>query len=73
MAQENAKFWNWLEDKPKGGKKVKQADALSFDATMDNGQRTRGQDFGRRNIASRMNHDGAFYDKNELKPPRLSI
>jgi hypothetical protein len=42
MAQENAKFWNWLEDKPKGGKKVKQADALSFDATMDNGLRVLG-------------------------------
>lgn len=42
MAQENAKFWNWLEDKPKGRKKVKQADGLSFDATMDNGQRVLG-------------------------------
>ena len=42
MAQENAKFWNWLEDKPKGGKKVEQADGLSFDATMDNGQRVLG-------------------------------
>lgn len=42
MAQENAKFWNWLEDKPKGGRKVKQADALSFDATMDNGLRVLG-------------------------------
>jgi hypothetical protein len=42
MAQENAKFWNWLEDKPNGRKKVKQADALSFDATMDNGQRVLG-------------------------------
>ena len=28
MAQENAKFWNWLEDKPNGRKKEKQADAL---------------------------------------------
>jgi hypothetical protein len=42
MAQESAKFWNWLEDKPKGRKKVKQADALSFDATMDNGLRVLG-------------------------------
>jgi hypothetical protein len=42
MAQENAKFWNWLEDKPNGRKKEKQADALSFDATMDNGQRVLG-------------------------------
>jgi len=42
MAQENAKFWNWLEDKPKGRRKAKQADALFFDATMDNGQRVLG-------------------------------
>lgn len=42
MAQENAKFWNWLEDKPKGRTKVKQAEALSFDATMDNGLRVLG-------------------------------
>lgn len=42
MAQENMKFWNWLEDKPKGRGKTKQADALSFDATMDNGLRVLG-------------------------------
>lgn len=36
MAQESVKFSNWLEDKPKGREKVKQADALSFDATMEN-------------------------------------
>ncbi len=42
IAQENAKFWNWLEDKPKGGKKVKPADALSFDAAMDSGRRVLG-------------------------------
>lgn len=42
MAQENVKFWNWLEDKPKGREKVKQPDALSFDATMDNGLRVLG-------------------------------
>jgi len=42
MAQENAKFWNWLEDKPNGRKKEKQGDALSFDATMDSGQRVLG-------------------------------
>lgn len=42
MARENAKFWNWLEDKRNARKKVKQADALSFDATMDNGLRVLG-------------------------------
>ena len=42
MAQENAKFWNWLEDRPKGRRKAKQDDALSFDATMDNGLRVLG-------------------------------
>jgi hypothetical protein len=42
MAQENVKFWNWLEDKPKGREKAKHADALSFDATMDNGLRVLG-------------------------------
>lgn len=42
MSQENAKFWNWLEDKPKNRGKAKQADGLSFDATMDNGLRVLG-------------------------------
>ncbi|TIO81682.1 MAG: hypothetical protein E5X74_27990 [Mesorhizobium sp.] len=42
MAQENVKFWNWLEDKPKGREKAKHADALSFDATMDKGLRVLG-------------------------------
>lgn len=42
MEQESVTFWNWLEDKPKGREKVKQADALSFDATMDNGLRVLG-------------------------------
>jgi hypothetical protein len=42
MAQENAKFWNWPEHKPKARKKVKQPDALSLDATMDNGLRVLG-------------------------------
>jgi len=42
MAQENAKFWNWLEDKPNGRKKEKQPNALSFDATMDSGRRVLG-------------------------------
>ena len=37
MSQENVTFWNWLEDKPKGRRKVKQADALSFDTIMDSG------------------------------------
>ncbi|GLR45789.1 hypothetical protein GCM10007880_63070 [Mesorhizobium amorphae] len=40
MLQENVKFWNWLEDKPKG--KGKQADALSFDTIMDSGLRVLG-------------------------------
>jgi hypothetical protein len=40
MSQENAKFWNWLEDKPEG--KGKQADALSFDTIMDSGLRVLG-------------------------------
>lgn len=42
MAQESVKFWNWLEDTPKGRAKVNQPDALSFDATMDNGLRVLG-------------------------------
>lgn len=42
MAQENVKFWNWLEDKPNGRKKEKQSEALYFDAAMDNGQRVLG-------------------------------
>lgn len=42
MAQENAKFWNWLENKPKARKKVKQPGALSLDATMDSGLRVLG-------------------------------
>ncbi len=42
MAQENAKFWNWLDAKPNGRKKEKQANAFSFDATMDSGLRVLG-------------------------------
>lgn len=42
MSQENGKFWNWLEGKATGEGKAKQADTLSFDATMDNGQRVLG-------------------------------
>ncbi len=42
MSQENAKFWNWLEDKPKGRSKVKNTTAQSFDTTMDNGLRVLG-------------------------------
>ncbi len=40
MSQENAKFWNWLEQKPKhdAGKRS----APSFDTTMDNGARVLG-------------------------------
>jgi hypothetical protein len=36
MSQENAKFWNWLEETPKG-RKSKAADATALDTTMDNG------------------------------------
>lgn len=42
MSQENVKFWNWLETKPKGRGKAKQADALSFDTVMDGGLRVLG-------------------------------
>lgn len=42
MSQGNGKFWNWLEGKPERSGKAKQADALSFDATMDNGLRVLG-------------------------------
>lgn len=42
MSQENVKFWNWLEDKPKSRGKAKQADGLSFDAIMDSGLRVLG-------------------------------
>ncbi|MDB5525059.1 MAG: hypothetical protein JWM58_2822 [Rhizobium sp.] len=42
LSQENAKFWNWLEDKPKGRSKAKQAEGLSLDTTMDNGFRVLG-------------------------------
>ncbi|MDI6029362.1 hypothetical protein QBK99_24710 [Corticibacterium sp. UT-5YL-CI-8] len=42
MSEENAKFWNWLEDRPKNREKAKQTDGLSFDATMDNGLRVLG-------------------------------
>ncbi|MET2832865.1 arginine deiminase-related protein [Mesorhizobium shangrilense] len=40
MSQENAKFWNWLEEKPVG--KGRQGGALSLDITMDNGSRVLG-------------------------------
>ena len=40
MSQENAKFWNWLEDKPKS--KSGPSSALSFDTTMDTGLRVLG-------------------------------
>ncbi|RUW61045.1 hypothetical protein [Mesorhizobium sp. M7A.F.Ca.US.008.03.1.1] len=42
MLQQNPKFWNWLEDEPKGGRKTKHSDALSLDTTMDNGLRVLG-------------------------------
>ncbi|TIP81590.1 MAG: hypothetical protein E5X60_34690, partial [Mesorhizobium sp.] len=40
MAQENAKFWNWLEEELKN--KAKKGGALSLDTTMDNGLRVLG-------------------------------
>ena len=40
MAQENAKFWNWLEQKPKHG--AGKRAGPSFDTTMDNGARVLG-------------------------------
>ncbi|MFW8642799.1 hypothetical protein ACOJBO_08530 [Rhizobium beringeri] len=35
MVQENAKFWNWLEQKPKHG--ARKRTGPSFETTMDNG------------------------------------
>jgi hypothetical protein len=40
MSQENAKFWNWLEQKPKHD--ARKRSAPSFDTTMDNGTRVLG-------------------------------
>ncbi|RWJ00156.1 hypothetical protein [Mesorhizobium sp.] len=40
MAQENEKFWNWLEEELKS--KAKKRGALSLDTTMDNGLRVLG-------------------------------
>ncbi len=40
MSQENAKFWNWLEQEPKHD--ARKRGALSFDTTMNNGARVRG-------------------------------
>ncbi len=37
MAQAEAKFWNWLEETPKGRDKSKAANAPAIDTTMDNG------------------------------------
>jgi len=42
VSQENAKFWNWLEDKPKGRGKVKSTAVRSLDTRMDNGLRVLG-------------------------------
>ncbi|MCA3184555.1 MAG: hypothetical protein IOB85_00065 [Methylobacterium sp.] len=42
MRQENAKFWNWLENEPGGRAKVKNTAAQSFDTMMDNGLRVLG-------------------------------
>lgn len=40
MSQENAKFWNWLEQKPKHD--ARKRSAPSFDTTMDSGARALG-------------------------------
>ncbi|MDL2406790.1 hypothetical protein PY650_14180 [Rhizobium calliandrae] len=40
LSRENAKFWNWLEEKPKHG--APKRGAPSFDTTMDNGMRVLG-------------------------------
>ena len=40
ISQENAKFWNWLEQKPKHD--ARKRNAPSFDTTMDNGARVLG-------------------------------
>ncbi|GGB13081.1 hypothetical protein GCM10011491_46040 [Brucella endophytica] len=40
MTQENAKFWNWLEEEPKAD--TGQNDTLSLDTTMDDGSRVLG-------------------------------
>lgn len=40
MAQETAKFWNWLESKPK--QNASKRSAPSFDTTMDSGERVLG-------------------------------
>lgn len=40
MSQENAKLWNWLEQKPKHD--ARKRSAPSFDTTMENGERVRG-------------------------------
>ncbi|WP_312891219.1 hypothetical protein [Mesorhizobium silamurunense] len=37
LSQADAKFWNWLEETPKGGNKPKAAAAPTIDTTMDNG------------------------------------
>ena len=42
MSQENAKFWNWLQEKPKGGGAAKNTNALALDTTMDDGKRVLG-------------------------------
>lgn len=42
MSQENSKFWNWLQEKPKGRAKAKDSDTLCLDTTMDNGRRVLG-------------------------------
>nr|WP_319022910.1 hypothetical protein [Mesorhizobium sp. B4-1-4] len=42
MAQENPKFWNWLEDEPTGRGKKKQGGSPSLGTTMDTGLRVLG-------------------------------
>ncbi|MER9408091.1 hypothetical protein NKI36_29200 [Mesorhizobium caraganae] len=42
MSQENAKFWNWVEDMPQGENRSKEMGTLSLDTVMDNGLRVLG-------------------------------
>ncbi|UVK45414.1 hypothetical protein BPNPMPFG_000947 [Mesorhizobium sp. AR07] len=42
MVQENAKFWNWMEEVPQGSDKPKTAEATTLDTLMDSGWRVIG-------------------------------
>ena len=37
LSQENAKFWNWLEDKPKRRGVARQTEGMTLDATVGDG------------------------------------